>query len=80
MDNSEAIYNLAKILGCDARKDESMKKHTTFKIGGNAETYIKVPTLSKLSAILRECKDSNVDFLFWNLLVESPEQSAAPYL
>lgn len=73
MDNSEAIYNLAKILGCDARKDESMKKHTTFKIGGNAETYIKVPTLSKLSAILRECKDSDVDFLLLgngsNLLV-----------
>ncbi|MDO4830585.1 MAG: UDP-N-acetylmuramate dehydrogenase [Clostridia bacterium] len=73
MNNTEAIYNLAKILGCDARRNEPMKKHTTFKIGGNADTYIKVKTLSKLSTILRECKDSDVDFLLLgngsNLLV-----------
>lgn len=63
MDRSEIIYNLAEILGCDARKDEPMNKHTTFKIGGNADTYIKVNTLSKLSAILKECKDSDVDYM-----------------
>lgn len=63
MDRSDIIYNLAEILGCDARKDEPMSKHTTFKIGGNADTYIKVNTLSKLSTILKECKESDVDYM-----------------
>lgn len=57
------IYNLAKVLECDARKDEPMSRHTTFKIGGSASTYIKVGTLSKLSAIIKECKNSSVDFM-----------------
>ena len=63
MDRSDIIYNLAEILGCEARKDEPMSRHTTFKIGGNADTYIKVTSVSKLSAILKECKDSDVDYL-----------------
>lgn len=57
------IYNLAKVLECDARRNEPMSRHTTFKIGGNASTYIKVGTLSKLSAILRECSNSNIDYM-----------------
>lgn len=57
------IYNLAKVLECDARKNEPMSRHTTFKIGGNASTYIKVGTLSKLSAIIKECKNSNIDYM-----------------
>lgn len=57
------IYNLAKVLECDARKDEPMSRHTTFKIGGSASTYIKVGTLSKLSAILKECKNSDIDYM-----------------
>lgn len=57
------IYNLAKVLECDARKNEPMSRHTTFKIGGNASTYIKAGTLSKLSAIVKECKNSDIDYL-----------------
>lgn len=62
MDTS-IIYNLAKVLECDARRDELMSKHTTFRIGGNASTYIKVGTLSKLSAIIKECKNSDIDYM-----------------
>lgn len=73
MNKSDIIYNLAEILGCDARKDELMSKHTTFKIGGKADAYIKVNNLSKLSTILKECKDSDVDYMLLgngsNLLV-----------
>ena len=73
MDKSEIIFNLAEILGCDARKDEPMNKHTTFKIGGNADAYIKVNSLSKLSAIIKECRESEVDYMILgngsNLLV-----------
>ncbi len=73
MDKTEIIFNLAEILGCDARKDEPMNKHTTLKIGGNADAYIKVNSLSKLSAILKECRQSEVDYMILgngsNLLV-----------
>lgn len=73
MDKTEIIFNLAEILGCDARKDEPISKHTTFKIGGNADAYIKVNSLSKLSAILKECRESKVDYMIFgngsNLLV-----------
>ncbi|MGN1432673.1 MAG: UDP-N-acetylmuramate dehydrogenase [Ruminococcus sp.] len=73
MNKSEIIFNLAEILGCEARQNEPMSKHTSFKIGGNADAYIKVNNLSKLSTILKECQDSDVDYLILgngsNLLV-----------
>ena len=62
MNKSDIIYNLANILGCEALKDEPMNKHTSFKIVGTADTYIKVDTLSKLSAILKECKESDIEY------------------
>ena len=63
MDKSDIIYNLAKTLGCEVLKNEPMSKHTSFKIGGTADTYIKVDTLSKLSAILKECKQSDIEYI-----------------
>lgn len=73
MNKSETILNLAEILGCEARKNEPMSKHTSFKIGGNADVYIKVNNLSKLSTILKECQASDVDYMLLgngsNLLV-----------
>ena len=73
MNKSETILNLAEILGCEARKYEPMSKHTSFKIGGNADVYIKVNNLSKLSTILKECQASDVDYMILgngsNLLV-----------
>lgn len=63
MDRSDIIYNLANILGCEARKNEPLSRHTTFKIGGNADTYIKVGTLSKLSTVIKECRESDVDYI-----------------
>ena len=73
MNKSETIFNLAEILGCEARKYEPMSKHTSFKIGGNADVYIKVNNLSKLSTIMKECQASDVDYMILgngsNLLV-----------
>lgn len=73
MNKSETIFNLAEILGCEARRYEPMSKHTSFKIGGNADVYIKVNNLSKLSTILKECQASDVDYMLLgngsNLLV-----------
>ena len=47
MDKTDIIFNLAEILGCEARKYEPLSKHTTFKIGGVADTYVKVTSLAK---------------------------------
>jgi UDP-N-acetylmuramate dehydrogenase len=63
MENTATIYNLAKILGCDAHRNEPMKKHTTFRIGGEVSAYIKVSNLSRLSAIIKECKVADVDYI-----------------
>ncbi len=63
MDRTDIIYNLARVLNCEAFKDEPMNRHTSFKIGGTADTYVKVDDLSTLAAIVRECVDSDVDYL-----------------
>ncbi len=63
MDRTEIIYNLAQILNCEVRREEPMNRHTSFKIGGNADTYVKVDTLSKLSTIIKECVESDIDYI-----------------
>lgn len=63
MDKTDIIFNLAEILGCEAHKYEPLSKHTTFKIGGVADTYVKVTSLSKLSTILKECRESDIDYM-----------------
>ena len=63
MDRTDIIYNLAEILGCEARKDEPLSRHTTFKIGGNADTYVKATSVSKLSTLIKECRESDIDYM-----------------
>lgn len=63
MDKTDIIFNFAEILGCEAHKYEPLSKHTTFKIGGVADTYVKVTSLSKLSTILKECRESDIDYM-----------------
>lgn len=55
MDTTDIIYNYAQKLDCDARRFEPMSRHTSFKIGGKADVYIKVTNLSQLMKILKEC-------------------------
>lgn len=63
MDRTDIIYNLAEILGCEALKYEPLSKHTTFKIGGNADTYVKATSVSKLSTMIKECRESDIDYM-----------------
>ena len=74
MSKTDTIYEFAKNLGCDARLDEPMRKHTTFRIGGDAKAYIKVNNLSQLSAILKECKNTDTPYFLLgngsNILVD----------
>ena len=41
-------------------EDEPMKKHTSFKIGGNAEFFVKVETLEQLQKILEFTQENNI--------------------
>ena len=41
-------------------KDEPMEKHTSFKIGGTADYFIKITSLEELKAILDFTKQNNI--------------------
>jgi UDP-N-acetylmuramate dehydrogenase len=40
--------------------DEPMKKHTTFKIGGLADIYIKAKTIEDIKKIVKFVKDNDI--------------------
>lgn len=42
-------------------RQEPMKKHTTFKIGGPAEYFIKIESIKELKEILKMAKENNID-------------------
>ena len=63
MDRTDIICNLSEILNCEAKQREPLSRHTTFKIGGAADAYISVTSLSKLSTIVRECEESEIDWM-----------------
>ena len=74
MNNIENIYKFADSLACETKLNEPMKKHTSFKIGGNAAVYIKVDSLSKLCKFVRECKLTDTKYFLLgngsNILVD----------
>ena len=41
-------------------KNEPMHKHTSFKIGGNAEYFIKVQSIEELKYVLKVAKEKNI--------------------
>ena len=62
MSKAEIIYNMAEMSGCEAYMNEPMSRHTSFKIGGNAEAYIKVQNVSQLKSILKECREAGIAY------------------
>ena len=62
MSNTE-IYKLLceKISKEKIFQNEPMKKHTSFKIGGNAEFFVKVKTIEEIKYVLNLCKKNNID-------------------
>ncbi len=56
------IYDLIteKIAKENVLVDEPMKKHTSFKIGGNADFYVKVKSEEEVKYILEICKNSDI--------------------
>lgn len=41
--------------------DEEMKNHTTFKIGGRADAFIKAKSVDEIQKVLEFCKNNGVD-------------------
>lgn len=56
------IYNelLIKINKEKIYLNEPMKKHTTFKIGGPADIFVKVETIQELEHVLNTAKKQNI--------------------
>lgn len=50
------ICDFARSLGCEAVENEPMKKHISFKLGGNARAFIEPNSEENLLKILKECK------------------------
>ena len=55
------------------KTDEPMSAHTSFKIGGPADRFVEVKTVSELQAVLNAVSDENVPYFILgngsNLLV-----------
>lgn len=61
MENKEIKENLEKIISKERiKQNEPMKNHTSFKIGGPAEFYIKIKSIEELQKILKFAKKENI--------------------
>jgi len=72
--NKIEIYNNLKEFGLDVLIDESMSKHTSFKIGGNADILVKPTSMIQIKQIIDFCKKKNIKYIVigngTNLLVK----------
>ena len=72
--NEDLLCALAGVAGEDnVLMSEPMREHTTFKIGGPADRFVEVKTVSELQAVLNAVSDENVPYFILgngsNLLV-----------
>ena len=58
----EEIYNklIEKIDKTKVYKNEPMSKHTTFKIGGPADIFVKLETIDELKYVIEKCRENNI--------------------
>ena len=57
MDIFEKVLNKEQIF-----INEPMKKHTTFKIGGNADFLLLPNTVEEIKNIIKICQDNNINY------------------
>ena len=61
MKNKQILENLEKIISKERiKQNEPMKNHTSFKIGGPAEFYIKITSIKELQKILEFAKKEKI--------------------
>ena len=67
MTSYSTLLQRAEELNCPALQNESMAKHTTFKIGGNADVFITVMSKDALCKLLVLCEGEKIPvFLLGN--------------
>ena len=61
LDNKEILNNLEKIISKEKiKQNEPMKEHTSLKIGGPAEIFVRVSSVEELKEILKLCKTNKI--------------------
>ncbi len=60
--NIEEIYEILtkEIKDSTVYKNEPMSKHTSFKIGGNADIYIKAKTVEDIKIVLKVANEKSI--------------------
>lgn len=56
----QIIRELASKLGFNYIENEPLSKHTSFKIGGNAQMFVSVETVKQLQGVLKCCKEHDI--------------------
>ena len=74
MSDTDILGRLQDIVGSDnIVSDEPMRKHTTFRIGGNADIFVRPESKEQIAEILRLCRKQDVPYFILgngsNLLV-----------
>lgn len=57
-----AFKSLLETLNIEYRENENMAKHTSFKIGGNADIYVCPETREQIAAVISAAKKEDVPF------------------
>ena len=52
-----------KAISPDLLENESMAKHTTFHVGGNADMYVSVKSVEELSSLIKLARETDTPFL-----------------
>lgn len=61
--NQELYNSMCEIVGSDnVYIDEPMMKHTTFRVGGNADYFINPHTNKEIRDIVRLCRESEIEY------------------
>lgn len=62
--NMQNVYeDLCKNMpSLDIKQNEDMSKHTTFKVGGKADIFIKVKRIDELENLLKYIRKNNIPF------------------
>lgn len=61
MEKKEIAKHLQeKMPSLEIKQDEDMTKHTSFKVGGKADIWIKIKTLEELTYLLQYTKQNNI--------------------
>ncbi|MBQ6569036.1 MAG: UDP-N-acetylmuramate dehydrogenase [Clostridia bacterium] len=62
MDKLNALRRAAENFGCEVLENESMAKHTSFKIGGPADLFITAGSGQALGVLLDFCRNNEIQY------------------